>query len=102
MNIYYRQIYQYMKRKESDPLNMLENIQKVDAPPFLLTRIREQIHELRSDHVSPRMAWGLGISFLLLLTINVFVLASLSKQAGNEKSMVQSMELVQDNTLYHE
>ncbi len=84
------------------PLDILEEIQQTEAPPFLLTRIRQKINGLHTSGFSPRLTWSLGISLLTVLLINAAVLM---KQSGHSHENAGShvavfMHLVPDNSLY--
>ena len=58
-----------------EPFDMLSQIQQVDAPPFLWTRIQQKIKEDRENKLSPAFAYLLGLSFVLLISLNVWVIA---------------------------
>jgi hypothetical protein len=64
-----------MKRnEENESLALLDQIERVDAPPFLLTRIQQQVSAVRAAEVSPAMVWSAGLVTVLVLVLNVWVL----------------------------
>ena len=79
---------------------MLEQIQKVDAPPFLLTRIKQKIENTRSSNFSPYLAWSLGVSFVLVLLLNIGVLLSKTTETKSTNNIANTMDLLPKNTLY--
>ena len=90
-----------MKHKEDTNFSsLLGTIQRVDAPPFLLTRIKEKIK------TNPEIKIGLGwvfagsVSLMLVLVLNVVVMSKSSVKNQQTANLVASMNLVPDNTLY--
>jgi hypothetical protein len=85
---------------QQDIFSPLSNIQQVDAPPFLFTKVMAKISNSVQDKIAPGLAWSLSIAFSLLLVINVFVL---SKQIANRKSennMAKAFGVMPQNSLY--
>jgi hypothetical protein len=83
-------------------MKILSTIQKVDAPPFLLTRIEREIARLeKSERVSPTMAWSLGLSFLFVVTINI-TLVTRRLWSANTPSVIEMMHISPTNDLYYE
>jgi hypothetical protein len=90
-----------MKHKvDTDFSSLLSTIQKVDAPPFLLTRIKEKIK------TNPEIKIGLGwvfagsVSLILVLVVNVVVMSKSNVKNQQTTNLVASMNLAPDNTLY--
>lgn len=85
-----------------DPVELLSQIQQVEAPPFLFTRIQQKIKEAEENRLSPKWAWTLGIAVLLFMTLNiaVFSLNSRENKHNYEQEMAQSFQLLPNNTLY--
>ena len=78
-----------MKRnEENESLALLDQIERVDAPPFLLTRIQQQISAVRAGEVSPVMVWSAGLATILVLVLNVWVLTgrNANEQASDTTS----------------
>lgn len=93
-------------------LELLKQIKEVDAPPFLLTRIRQQIQNAGTVAAPVKWKWAFGAVAVIVLLLNVSILFSISSgtksNAGitNEPSgiekVVSSMNLNSSNELYHE
>lgn len=91
-------------------LDILQRIQKVDPPPFLLTRIQQRIAESYSDAFSRRQSVALAFSFVIVVFVNISVLVysnssiNSGNYSGNHRSaaatLVQSMNLNSTNELY--
>ena len=90
-----------MTNQQKQPnLDLLARIQKVDAPPFLLTRIQQRLENTYRTQFSPRVVFGLGVSLALIFTLNIVVLVKYNKVTKIENNLAQSMNLVPDNSLY--
>ena len=92
--------------KTKNELDVLQKIERVDAPPFLLTRIEAKIQAIKADKVS--MSWLVSASaaVVALIAFNVSLLTSTSKsQTGNSaeiENVVAGMNLDSSNQLYHD
>ena len=84
-----------------DPLEILSSIQKAEAPPFLLTRIRAKIAAIQANRITPRLAWTWSVSLLLVLAVNIAVIVSRTHEQEQE-NIAAAMRLLPDNSLYHE
>ncbi len=86
-------------------LDLLKQIKEVDAPPFLLTRIRQGIDNLHNAEAPVKWKWAFAIIsiFLLLLNLSIFFKtpATTNKKAGIE-SLVTTLNLSTSNSLYNE
>lgn len=92
-------------------LDQLKQIKQVDAPPFLFTRIRQQIHNLTEVEAPVTWKWAFALTSVLILVLNISILI---KSAGNEEAnvslnktanienVISSMNLSTTNDLYHE
>lgn len=90
-----------MKHKEdTDFSSLLDSIQRVDAPPFLLTRIKEKIKT--NPDVKVGVGWVLagGMSLVMVLIINLVVISKNNIKHQQTPNLVASMNLAPDNTLY--
>ncbi len=93
-------------------LDLLKQIKEMDAPPFLLTRIRQQIDNLNNVEAPVKWKWAFGAAAIVVLLLNVSILFSVSSgtknnaAVNNESSgiekVVSSMNLNSSNALYHE
>jgi hypothetical protein len=82
-------------------LELLSQIETVEAPTFLLTRIKQQIENERVNQFSPRVSWVLGFSMVLILSLNIAVLLS-SNTPSVPTNLAQKMELLPQNNFYNE
>jgi len=89
-------------------LDLLKQIKEVDAPPFLLTRIRQQIANLNNVEAPVKWKWAFAASAILILALNVSIFfksdettASTGKNTEIE-NVVKSMNLTNSNNLYNE
>lgn len=80
-------------------LELLSQIETVETPPFLLTRIIQRIENERLSQFSPRVSWAMGISFLLILSLNIAVLVNKSTTT-KEINLAQTMHLLPQNDFY--
>lgn len=86
-------------------LDLLKKIKVVDAPPFLLTRIRQQIQNLGEVEAPVKWKWAFALTALVILVLNVSVFFK-STQTETKKdgieNVISSMNLSTVNDLYHE
>ena len=86
-------------------LGLLKQITQVDAPPFLLTRIRHQLNTLANTDAPVKWKWAFAVTGIVILVLNVSILF---KTSGNEeknadiKEIFTTMQLSSTNELYHE
>lgn len=80
-------------------LNKLGQIQKVDAPPFLFTRIQAKIYQ-QNQRFEPKLVWKLSIAMVFILLINAAVITTNLKPKKQENSLAKAMHLVPNNELY--
>lgn len=81
-------------------LDILNQIKQVEAPPFLFTRIQQQIDNGSSYTFSKRLAWSLSVSFAIVVIMNVAVLNYNSKTNRNNTNVAEVMDLMPNNSLY--
>lgn len=63
-----------------EKIELLRKVRRVEAPPFLLTRIRAKIDAARAEKLPATWAWAGSLAFGLLLFLNV-VLATRTETA---------------------
>jgi hypothetical protein len=80
-------------------LDKLEHIQKVDAPPFLFTRIQAKIYR-QNQRFDRKLVWKLSIAMVFILLINAAVITINLKTQKQENSLAKAMHLVPNNELY--
>lgn len=81
-------------------LNILDQVQKVSAPPFLLTRIQQRIRNTKESTFSPALTWLLSLSLGVVVIVNGALLVNTFIASKQEKNLVQSMNLLPQNELY--
>lgn len=89
-----------MNNGKQDPLQMLERVQRVDAPPFLMTRIQERIKHGDLQTIDMTRMALFAIGFVLLLSLNVWVVYSSGIGQEIAPQLVESMNLHSNNELY--
>lgn len=87
-------------------LDSLKRIKAVDAPPFLLTRIRQRINNLGTAEAPVKWKWIFALTSVFVLTLNISILftsstAATKKNAGID-NIVNTMSLSSQNDLYNE
>ncbi len=85
--------------ENNEAIDLLNSIQKVDPPPFLLTRIEARLERVLP---APRF-WVLGsvLALCAIVAVNVLVLrGQLSAVRENVASLVEGMGLDNSNQLY--
>jgi len=83
-----------------DFLKPLESIKQVEASPFLFIRIQQRIQKELSNRVPMRTAYSMATLFVILLSINAFVLMQNNKTKMEETNIAESFQLMPDNNLY--
>jgi len=81
-------------------LNILDQVQKVSAPPFLLTRIQQRIRNKKESQFSPTLSWVLSLSLAIVVVANGAVLTNMIIASKKEKTLLQGMNLLPNNELY--
>ena len=93
-----------MSSKDKNPLEMnlndLQNIQKVDASPFLWTRIESKISQIVEDRVSKKQLVLYFASLVVLITINIYAFSSSNPNSSSNSNLADQLELVDTNQLY--
>ena len=83
-------------------LDLLLQIQKVEAPPHLFTRIEGRIRNSAIDKISLRNILALGMGLLVLLLINVAIISSNLQINNSQNGIAQSYGLNSNNSFYHD
>lgn len=93
-----------MSSKDKNPLEMnlndLQKIQKVEASPFLWTRIESKISQIVEDRVSKKQLVLYFASLVVLITINLYAFSSSNSNTSSNSSLADQLELVDTNQLY--
>ncbi len=90
-----------MKHTPEPDLTPLDRIARVDAPPFLLTRIRQKIDESSRTRISPTFQWIVGIAAVLFLALNTFAILKVTQKSKSTPVLAQGMNVV-PISLYNE
>jgi len=91
--------------KHQHPLEQLRNVKKVEAPPFLLTRINAKIAAQEVETLPLSWKWTGALAFGLVLLLNVRAL-QVNRQASSSQDTIEvladGLHLSNANQLYHE
>ncbi|MBX2905937.1 MAG: hypothetical protein KF744_07865 [Taibaiella sp.] len=84
-----------------DALKMLGEVARVDAPPFLLTRIRQRVANVQ-QRVSGKWVVATALSMILIIAMNIYLVAGQRNNSRTETSheLAQAMNLLPQNSLY--
>ncbi len=80
-------------------LELLKQIQQVDAPAFLMTRIQERIVKSKSNKFSPQLTWVLSIFLLAVIAFDASLVAR-ARFNAKDNNLIQEMNLMPENSLY--
>lgn len=83
-------------------LDYLDKIKNVEAPPFLFTRIQAKIENLKNNRLGKKTAWALGLSFLILICLNIGLIIKTQENAKDSSQYALSINLKTNNNLYNE
>jgi hypothetical protein len=87
-------------------LDLLKQIKAVETPPFLLTRIRQQLQNLQHTEAPAKWKWAFAVMSLVILLFNISTLFKSSfsapKKSAGIENIVNSMNLSTANDLYNE
>lgn len=83
-------------------LDQLQQLQKVDAPEFLLTRITAKSKQVAQSSFSTKLSWVFAVSLLAILSFNLYAIAQKANNSSEKQDFVQLMNLIPDNSIYHE
>jgi hypothetical protein len=86
-------------------LEHLKQIQEVDAPDFLFTRIKQQIQNRNMAKAPVQWKWafaGLGIVILALNASLLFKPVNNKQNQAEIETYINALHLTNSNNLYHE
>jgi hypothetical protein len=86
-------------------LEQLKQIQEVDAPDFLLTRIRQQIQNRNMAKAPVQWKWAFAALGIVILALNVSLLFKPENNIDNQaeiETYINALHLTNSNNLYHE
>lgn len=94
-----------MQMNIDNKLNVLKGIKEVDAPPFLLTRIRQGIQSLQYAPAPVKWKWAFAGTAIIILALNLSIVFKTTDPQSTEpgiENVVKSMNLSSANNLYNE
>lgn len=80
-------------------LDILNNIQTVDTPPFLFTRIQTKIEQQLTERVSKKQAVVYLAGIVIIVAINMLALSS-NKENSTSSDLLTKMNISPSNQLY--
>ncbi|MBL0024085.1 MAG: hypothetical protein WBP08_02795 [Saprospiraceae bacterium] len=87
-------------------LDLLKQIKEVDAPPFLLTRIRQQIQNLDDVEAPVQWKWAFALTSIAILALNISIFFTSAnteiKNTTGIETVISSMHLATTNSIYNE
>jgi hypothetical protein len=85
-------------------LDLLNNIQSVDEPAFLLTRIKQRIQSLELSPAPSSWKWALALAGAVIIILNLGIIRKTSNTTEHSsiESIAVSMNLSSGNNLYDE
>jgi hypothetical protein len=87
-------------------LNLLKQIKQVDAPPFLLTRIRQQIDNLGNVEAPVKWKWAFALTSIVIMMLNISIYLKANvfaeKKTTGIENVINEMNLSTKNDLYNE
>ena len=88
--------------QKDQSLDILDRIKPVEAPAFLLTRIRERINAIGSTVAPVQWKWAFaaGTLVLLLLNVGIIVKSGNAKKTPGLEQVLTAMHLSTTNDLY--
>lgn len=91
--------------KPKNELEVLKKINRVEAPPFLFTRIEAKIEAVEAQTVSINWVVGASLAFSLLLAVNILLIQnkfSGSSEQTQFQTYIEDMNLDATNESYYE
>lgn len=95
-----------MKNKSSNQTNMenefeiLKKIQRVDAPPFLYTRILNSIEQRQKEIIPLKWVWAAAASLLIVFALNITSIQANKKTA--EPNLIEVFSLQSQNLISYD
>lgn len=86
-------------------LEQLKRVQQVEAPHFLLTRIRQRIDTINHAEAPVKWRWAFVAVGTVLLVLNLSVFLKVNndrKQQPGIESYINAMHLSTSNDIYHD
>jgi hypothetical protein len=84
------------------PVDILEKVQKVGAPPFLYTRILSRIQNKAHEIVPIKWVAAAAACMLVLIVINISVIVNATTDQNTSSELSEAFSLQTSNSLYNE
>lgn len=81
-------------------MKQLENIQQVEAPSFLYTRIQQRIKNEVRMRVSGKTIWTAAISLCFVIVINFYSIIHIKQNTNPHQNTAEVFELMPDHNFY--
>lgn len=81
-------------------LEKLNNIQRVEAPLYLFTRIQQKIEFTINNKFPKKIGWAILFSFTLIIVLNINMVLKYDLNTNETEGYVQSIHLISNNSLY--
>lgn len=91
--------------KKEQPLERLKKVKKLEAPPFLLTRINAKIRAKQAEQLPQSWKWAGALAFVLMLFLNLFAVKTNRPSTGSPdgiEALADGLQMSNANQLYHE
>lgn len=88
--------------KIEEKLDLLRTIQKVEAPPYLFTRIVAKIKNEPEVEVSTGKIAAIGLALFILLLVNIAIISNNVSRKNSQTGIAQSYGLSSTNSFYHD
>jgi hypothetical protein len=89
--------------KNEEELDLLKKVAKIEAPPFLMTRIAAKIRAAEADRLPVSWQWAGSLAFAALVLLNVF-LAKIEARFTLEpaETLAVTLKIQPSNQIYDE
>jgi hypothetical protein len=89
--------------KPEEAFELLKEIKKVDAPPFMLTRIKQGIANYQLTTVSNGWVVKMAMGMLIIVAMNIGIVLSQSSNSNEQNQsevILEHMKMNTSNELY--
>jgi len=84
----------------NDHLDKLDQIQHLDPPPYLFTRIQQKIQTSEDNKFSTKISRALAFSFFFILILNLYMITSIETRSVTVNNSEDTFNLLPHNNLY--
>lgn len=89
-------------RKDELEIESLSQVKKVEATPFLFTRIQQRISEATTNKFSGKASLSLAFALVAIVILNIVIIQNYGKPQNSESNFVQNMNIITNNSIYNE